>query len=341
MADTTWPDVLGPLVRGDDLPPTVIEWAMACILEGDATDAQIAGLALGLRAKGETPIELAALVQAMLRYSQPVDAPDGAIDTCGTGGDRAGTVNVSTMAALVAVGAGATVVKHGNRAASSQCGSADVLEALGVAIDLDPAGVEHCVREAGIGFCFAPRYHPALRFAAAARRELGVPTTFNFLGPLANPARVRRQVVGVSDPAMAERIVGTLAVLGADRAMVFYGHDGLDELTTADTSTVLELLDGDIRTFVVDPVALGFDRPDGHVPLGGDPKRNAELCRAVLSGEKGPHRDIVTLNAAAGIVVCGLADDLVEGVALAQAVIDDGRASDVLDRLVKVSNSPA
>ena len=337
MADTTWPDVLGPLVRGDDLPPTVIEWAMACILEGDATDAQIAGLALGLRAKGETPIELAALVQAMLRYSQPVDAPDGAIDTCGTGGDRAGTVNVSTMAALVAVGAGATVVKHGNRAASSQCGSADVLEALGVAIDLDPAGVEHCVREAGIGFCFAPRYHPALRFAAAARRELGVPTTFNFLGPLANPARVRRQVVGVSDPAMAERIVGTLAVLGADRAMVFYGHDGLDELTTTTTSTVLSLANGRVEHFDVDPVGFGLARVDRAALAGGDAADNAAITREVLAGERPAVGDVVTLNAASALVVAGLADDLAAGLEQAQLSLESGRAADALERFVDAS----
>jgi len=339
MAEVTWPDVLGPLVRGDDLPPDAIEWAMARILEGEATDAQIAGLALGLRAKGETPIELAALVQTMLRYSEPVNAPDGAIDTCGTGGDRAGTVNVSTLSALVAVGAGATVVKHGNRAASSQCGSADVLEELGVAIDLDPVGVERCVREAGIGFCFAPRYHPALRFAASARRELGVPTTFNFLGPLANPARVRRQVVGVSDPAMAERIVSTLAVLGAERAMVFYGHDGLDELTTTTTSTVFSLADGRVEHFEVDPVALGLERVERSALVGGDAADNAAVTREVLAGKGGAVRDVVALNAAAALVIAGIADELSDGLAEALASLESGRAATALEEFVVASTA--
>ena len=339
MGETTWPDVLGPLVRGDDLPPDSVEWAMSRILEGEATDAQIAGFALGLRAKGETPIELAALVETMLQYSEPVDAPEGAIDTCGTGGDRAGTVNVSTMAALAAVGAGATVVKHGNRAASSQCGSADVLEELGVVIDLDPEGVQRCVREARIGFCFAQRFHPALRFAAPMRREVGVPTTFNFLGPLANPARVRRQVVGVSDPAMAERIVGTLAVLGAERAMVFYGHDGLDELTTTTTSTVFSLVDGRVEHFDVDPVALGLDAVEREALAGGDARANAAITREVLAGTDGAVRDIVALNAAAALVVAGIAGDLADGLARAKESLESGRAGEALDGFVAASSA--
>jgi len=337
MTDTTWPDVLGPLVAKTDLAPDAVEWAMSRILEDDATDAQIAGFALGLRAKGETPIELAALVETMLQYSERVTVAPGAIDTCGTGGDRAGTVNVSTMAALVAVGAGARVVKHGNRAASSQCGSADVLEALGVVIDLGPAGVESCIAEAGIGFCFAQRFHPALRFAAPARKELGVPTTFNFLGPLANPARVRRQVIGVSDPSMAERVIGTLAVLGTEHAMVFYGHDGLDELTTTSASTVFSLADGAVTHFDVDPSELGFARADRAALAGGDAAANAVIVREVLDGAPGPVRDVVLLNAAAAIVVAGLATDLAHGVDLARDAIDTGRGAKALASFVAAS----
>jgi len=338
MGDLTWPDVLSPLVAGDDVAPDVVEWAMRRILDGEATDAQIGAFGVALRAKGETPIELAALVRTMFEYSEPIDAPAGAIDTCGTGGDRAGTVNVSTMAALVAVGAGARVVKHGNRAASSQCGSADVLEELGVVIDLGPEGVARCVSEAGIGFCFAQRFHPALRHAAAARRELGVPTTFNFLGPLANPARVRRQVVGVSDPAMAERIVGTLSVLGAERAMVFYGHDGLDELTTTTSSTVFSLVDGAVEHFEVDGREFGLGRSGRDALAGSDPAINAAITRDVLEGAQGAVRDIVVLNAAAAIVVADLAADLGEGIDRARESLDSGDAVAALEAFIVASN---
>jgi anthranilate phosphoribosyltransferase len=233
------------------------------------------------------------------------------------------------------------VCKHGNRAATSAAGSADVLEALGVVIDLGPDGVSRCIAEAGMGFCFAPRYHPASRHAIPARRELGVPTVFNFLGPLANPARVQRQVVGVSDPAMAEKVVGVLDANGVIRAMVVYGHDGLDELTTTSTSTVLSLEDGDVRTFVVDPTELGLDRVALDSLRGGDPAHNAELARRVLDGEAGPHRDIVLLNAAAAIVVAGLGTDLEDGLERARQSVDGGKAGEVLDRLVHVSKDAA
>ncbi|HEX8581242.1 MAG TPA: anthranilate phosphoribosyltransferase, partial [Acidimicrobiales bacterium] len=264
---------------------------------------------------------------------------DGLVDTCGTGGDRSRTINVSTIAALVVAGAGGRVCKHGNRAASSACGSADLLEALGVAIDLGPAGVARCIDEVGIGFCFAPRFHPAMRHAGPARRELGVPTVFNFLGPMANPARVRRQVLGVSDPSMAERMAQVLGANGAERALVVYGHDGLDELTTTTTSTVLELRDGGLRTYVVDPVELGLAPADPAELKGGDAATNASLARAVLGGEPGPRRDVVLLNAAAGLVAAGLADDLVDGLVLAASSIDEGRAAATLDRLVDISTA--
>jgi anthranilate phosphoribosyltransferase len=340
MTDTaSWPEVLGRLVRREDLSPGEAESALSTILRGEATDAQIAGFAVALRSKGETIDELAALVRTMLCFAERVDVADldPVIDTCGTGGDRAGTVNVSTMAALIAVGAGARVAKHGNRAASSQCGSADVLEALGVVVDLGSDGVARCVREAGIGFCFAPRFHPALRFAGPPRRELGVPTTFNFLGPLANPAGVRRQAIGVSDPAMAERIIGTLAELGAVHALVFFGHDGLDELTTTTTSTVFELREGTISSREVDPTALGLATAERAELAGGDAAGNAQAVHRVLAGQHGPVRDIAALNAATGLVVAGIADDLGDGLERAFVAIDEGHAGAALEALVRTS----
>lgn len=332
-----WPDVLGRLVRRDDLPGELAERALGSILAGEATDAQIAAFALGLRAKGETSEELAALVRTMLRFATRVEVPGDLVDTCGTGGDRAGTFNVSTMAALIVAGAGVPVAKHGNRAASSQCGSADVLEALGVVIDLGPDGVARCIRDAGIGFCFAQQFHSALRFAAAPRRELGVPTTFNFLGPLANPAGATRRTVGVSDPTMAERLVGALAELGVERALVFYGHDGLDELTTTTTSTVYELRDGEVAKYEVDPVALGLATVERTALAGGDAAGNAQVVHRVLAGERGPARDIAALNAAAGFVVAGDAEDLAQGLERAFASIDGGKAAAALDAFVRTS----
>jgi anthranilate phosphoribosyltransferase len=340
-ANAIFPDALGRLLRREDLPADLAARVLGSILSGDATDAQIAGFAVALRAKGETPTELAALVRTMLDFADhvEVDDPTALIDTCGTGGDRSGTVNVSTMAAVVAAGAGARVAKHGNRAQSSNCGSADVLEALGIAVDLGPAGVARCIDEVGIGFCLAPRYHPALRFAAVPRRELGVPTTFNFLGPLANPARVRRQSLGVSDPAMAERVVATLRELGSEHALVYFGHDGLDELTTTAPSTVFELRDGEVRRFEVDLGVLGLRQVDRDELKGGDATTNADIVRRVFAGEPGAVRDIVLLNAAAALVVAGIAPDLAGGLELGAAVVDDGRAAATLDRFVRVSGA--
>ena len=340
-----WPAVLGPLCAHRDLSAAEAGAAMAEILRGDASPAQIAAFAVALRIKGETVEEMAGLVRAMLEFAEPVPlSPELAavvIDTCGTGGDRSGTINISTVAAFVAAGAGARVCKHGNRAASSKAGSADVLEALGVAVDLAPAGVVRCVEEAGMGFCFAARFHAALRHAAPVRRDLGVPTVFNFLGPLANPARVRRQVVGVSDPRMADKVLGVLRANGAEHALVVFGHDGLDELTTADTSTVHELRGGAVRTYVVDPAELGF-APAGRADLiGGDAAVNAERARTVLGGQPGPMRDIVVLNAAAALVVADVADGLADGIELAAAAIDDGRAAGVVRQLVRVSQEAA
>ena len=335
-----WPAVLGPLTQRRDLPFDHARAAMADVLAGNATPAQIAGFIVGLRMKGETVDELSGLLDAMLDAAERVrlSSVDGVVDTCGTGGDRSHSINVSTIAAFVVAGAGALVCKHGNRAASSACGSADLLEALGVRIDLDPVGVARCVDSAGIGFCFAPRFHPAMRHAIPTRRELGVPTVFNFLGPLANPAGVRRQVVGVSDPAMAERMARVLAARGGERALVVHGHDGLDELTTTTTSSLLELVDGEVRETTVDPGELGLAFVDMGALKGGDAATNASLARAVLAGEPGPHRDIVALNAAAGLLVAGVAADLADGLARAVEALESGAAAAALDRLVKTSN---
>ncbi len=338
MNDSITP-VLAKLVKRIDLDAPEVETVLGEILAGRASDIEVAGFAVALRTKGETTTELAAMVRTMVEFATAVEVDAGAIDTCGTGGDRAGTVNVSTIAAIVAAGAGARVVKHGNRAQSSHCGSADVLEALGVPIELGPAGVERCVAEVGVGFCFAPRYHPALRFVGPARRELGVPTTFNFLGPLANPARVRRQAVGVSDPAMAERVVAVLAENDAEHAWVFHGDDGLDELTTTTTSTVYELRDGAVRRFTLDPRDLGLARAEAGDLAGGDRDANADAVRGVVAGKPGPVRDIALLNAAAALVVAARADALADGIEQARAAIDDGAAAGVLDDWCRVATA--
>lgn len=343
VAGRTWPHVLGGLVRREDLDPGDAAWAMGEVLAGRATPAQIGAFAALLRAKGETPAELAALIRTMqavaVRVPVEAEGADGPlVDTCGTGGDRAGTFNISTVAALVAAAAGARVAKHGNRAASSACGSADLLEALGVRLEVGPDGVARCIRQAGIGFCFAPRFHPALRHAAAARRELGIPTTFNFLGPLANPAGVRRQVVGVSDPRMADRLLGALAELGTVHAMVVFGHDGLDELTTADVSTVRELRGGAVQRYVLDPTELGLARATVAELAGGDPAANAVTARALLDGS-GPERlaDVVCLNAAAALIVAGIAAGWEDGLARARSALDGGGAAERLAQLITCS----
>jgi anthranilate phosphoribosyltransferase len=341
MAFEGWPAVLGDLSARRDLTADRARAAMSEILDGAASPAQIAGCVVALRMKGEAVAELDGLLRAMLDAAERVELPPGApvVDVVGTGGDRAHTINVSTLSALVLAGAGGRVCKHGNRAASSSAGSADVLEALGVRIDCGPEEVARCVAEAGIGFCFAPRYHAAMRHAGPTRRELGIATAFNILGPLANPAGASRLMIGVADGSMAERMAGVLAARGADRALIVHGDDGLDELTISTTSHVVEVRDGQVRSYEVDPTALGIDRAPAESVVGGDPATNAALARRVLDGEHGPHRDIVTLNAAAALVTAGLADDLAEGIEAARATIDDGRAAGALDRLVAVSNA--
>jgi anthranilate phosphoribosyltransferase len=338
-----WPVVLGTLMEGGSLDRDVSRATMAEILDGAASPAQISAFVVALRMKGETVEELAGMVDAMLDASErvPLDPALGAIDVVGTGGDRAHTINVSTISALVVAGAGGKVCKHGNRAASSACGAADLLEALGVAIELGPEGVARCVVEAGMGFCFAPRYHPAMRHAGPSRRDLGIPTAFNILGPLSNPGRVRRYLIGVADLRMAERMAGVLRANGAERALIVHGGDGLDELTTTGPSNVVELRDGEVTSWDVDPEALGIRRADREDLVGGDAATNADLARRVLAGESGPHRDIITLNAGAGLVVAGLYDDLPAGMEAARTALDSGAAVGALARLVEVSQAEA
>ncbi|MGN6694781.1 MAG: anthranilate phosphoribosyltransferase [Aquihabitans sp.] len=336
-----WSAVLGSLTQRADLDRATASAAMGEILDGNATPAQIAGFIVALRMKGETSSELTGLVGAMLDRSVRVelDEPDGVIDLVGTGGDRSHSINVSTLAALTVVGAGGRVCKHGNRAASSSTGTADVLEALGVAFDLGPEGVARCVRDAGMGFCFAPRYHGAMRHAGPTRKELGVPTVFNFLGPLANPARVRRQVTGVADGTMAERMVQVLAANGAERALVVYGHDGLDELTTTTTSTVHELRDGEVRTYDVDPAEFAIPLTTLDALRGDDPATNARLARQILDGTPGPGADIVALNAAAGLLAGDVVESWADGVEAARASLVEGKAAIALERLVAESQA--
>jgi anthranilate phosphoribosyltransferase len=340
-AALAWPTVLSALLAGSDLAPEQAAWAMGEVMDGSATPAQVAGFAVALRGKGETAAEVSGLVEAMLSRARPCPVPGPVVDTCGTGGDRSHTVNISTMAALVVAGCGVRVVKHGNRAASSTCGSADLLEELGVRIDLDPALVPACAAEAGIAFCFAPVFHPALRNAAAPRRELGIPTVFNFLGPLTNPARPAYQAVGVADARMAAVMARVLATRGAS-ALVFRGDDGLDELTTATTSRVWVVASGRVREESLDPAALGIAPASVDALRGGDAAFNASVARSFLSGAPGPVRDAVLLNAAAALAsltpsALPLAERLAPELVRAGAAVDSGAAAAVLDRWVAVS----
>ncbi|HEY8455234.1 MAG TPA: anthranilate phosphoribosyltransferase [Actinopolymorphaceae bacterium] len=345
MADQparTWPDVLRTLVRGEDLEPDATAWAMREILSGEATPAQVAGFVVALRVKGETVAEIDGMVQAMYEHATTIEVPGRTLDIVGTGGDGAHTVNITTMAAIVAAAAGARVVKHGNRSASSKCGSADVLEALGIPLDLEPARVAEIAEEVGITYCFAPRFHPALRHAAQPRRELGVPTAFNVIGPLCNPARPRAQAVGVADARAAELVAGVFARRGVD-AFVFRGDDGLDELTTTTTTQVWIVQDGEVREDRLDPTVLGLPKASPEDLRGGDATYNADVCRRVLAGEPGPVRDVVLLNAAAALAVWEQSDgSLVERIQAtmprAADAIDSGKAAAILDRWVKAAS---
>jgi anthranilate phosphoribosyltransferase len=339
----SWPDLLATLMRGRSLSGEATSWAMAEIMAGEASPAQLAAFAVLLRAKGETPAELGGLVRTMLDRATPVPLDQPAVDVVGTGGDRAQTVNISTMAALVTAGSGRAVVKHGNRAASSACGTADVLEELGVAIDLPAAGVLRTLTEVGIGFCFAPVFHAGMRHASGPRRELGVPTAFNYLGPLTNPARPAAVAIGVYDAQMAPVMAQVLADRG-DRGMVFRGDDGLDELTTTTTSKVWLVSDGSVRPDIFDPASVAIEAADPQALKGGSAPFNAEVVRRLLAGERGPVRDAVLLNAAAAIAAFdGVLDSarsaVAYGLPLAAASIDDGSAAALLQNWVEVGRS--
>ncbi|MGZ4190465.1 MAG: anthranilate phosphoribosyltransferase [Actinomycetota bacterium] len=342
MSDFSWADVLRALVRGDDLDEHQAGAAMRSIMSGEATPGQIAAFLVALRAKGETVDEITGLARVMREFSLKVQVDGPVVDTCGTGGDAAGTANISTMAALVVAGAGVKVAKHGNRAQSSKCGSADLLEALGVAIDLAPEGVAICIEEAGIGFCYAPAFHPSMRHAGPVRKDLGIPTVFNFLGPLTNPAGAKRQTIGVADEGMAPKLAEAVYRLGAERALVFRGHDGLDELSTTTTSSVWGIggpgqEDGGVAAFTFDPASLGLKPAKPEDLVGGSAEENARLCAGVLAGGDGPLHDAVTLNAAAALLVAGSASDLADGLARARESLDSGAAANALDRMRDVS----
>ncbi|MDQ2750513.1 MAG: anthranilate phosphoribosyltransferase [Actinomycetota bacterium] len=338
----SWPGVLTALMRGAALDAADTAWAMDEIMAGAATAAQLAAFAVLLRAKGETTEELGGLVQTMLDRSTRVFVDGPAVDVVGTGADRADTVNISTMAALVVAGSGRQVVKHGNRAATSACGAADVLEELGIAIDLPADGVAASVREIGIGFCFAPVFHAGMRHAGGPRKELGVPTAFNFLGPLTNPARVQAAAIGCADRRMAPLMAEVLARRG-DTAVVFRGDDGLDELTTTTTSSVWVSAGGTVTETVLNPAAFGIAAVASHALRGGDRVHNATVLREVLSGRGGGARDAVLLNAAAaiaahdGLTAAELESAVAAGLRAATESVDSGRAAAVLERWIAAS----
>jgi anthranilate phosphoribosyltransferase len=309
------------------------------MMSGEATPSQMGGLLMALRVRGETVDEIAGAVRTMRDKMLAVEAPPDAIDVVGTGGDQSGSFNISTCAAFIAAGAGVTIAKHGNRALSSRCGAADVLAALGVRIDLGPEAISRCIREAGIGFMFAPLHHPAMKHVAPTRVELGTRTIFNLLGPLSNPASVKRQMVGVFSRQWVEPIAQALKHLGSERAIVVHGSDGLDEITTAGPTSVASFENGAIRTFEITPEEFGFAKVAPNALKGGNAEDNAAALLDVLKGVRGPFRDVATLNAAAALVVAGRASDLQDGVRLATRAIDCGEAEGKLDRLIAISNA--
>jgi len=340
---STAPDRMKSLIAlvagGQRLTQDQARHAFEIMMSGDATPAQVGGFLIALRVRGETVDELTGGAQVLRERMVKVSAPEHALDTCGTGGDASGTFNVSTAAALVVAACGVPVAKHGNRALSSKAGSADILAALGVNIDAEPSRVERAIREAGIGFMMAPRHHGAMRHVAGARVELGTRTIFNLLGPLANPAGARRQLLGVFAQDWIEPLARVLGQLGSERAWVVHGADGLDELTTTGPSLVAELRDGAVTTFEVTPEQAGLPRARLEDLRGADAESNADALRAVLDGMRGPYRDIVLLNSAAALLVAGQVDELAAGVARAAEALDGGAAKSVLARLVAISGA--
>lgn len=307
------------------------------IMTGSATPSQFGAFVTGLRLKGETSEEIAGMASVMQEKALTVEAESTIVDTCGTGGDGSQTINISTIAAFVTVGAGLKVAKHGNRAITSSCGSADVLEAAGVKIDLGPEGVKQCINEVGMGFMFAPIFHPAMRFAGPLRREIGIRTVFNILGPLTNPARAKNQVLGIADPSLGLKMAEVLKRLGCLHALIVHGNDGLDEISISGPSQIWELKSGEIYEYTIAPEDFGIQQASSDEIRGGVAEENVEVMHKVLSGEHGPKRDIVLLNAAAAITAGNQADSLAEGLVIAQESIDSGRASSKLNALIDLS----
>lgn len=333
-------EVLFRVAGGEQLDSGSMAAAVSTIMEGDVSDVQIAGFLTALKVRGETEQEIAGAAAAMRERALPFPAAnlEGALDTCGTGGDEAQTVNVSTLAALIAAGAGAKVPKHGNRSVSSKCGSADLLTELGVKIDVSPGTAARCLDEAGFAFLFAPLYHPAMKAVAPVRQELGFRTLFNLIGPLCNPAGVRRQLLGVFNRELVPVMAGVLSRLGVDRAMVVSSHDGLDEISICAPTTVAQVYgDGQIKVINLEPRKFGFPTRDANVIQGGTPQENAVISMEMLNGAHGPVRDAVVLNAAAALEVAGIASDLPEGLALAARSIDTGSALGVLEKVIRIT----
>lgn len=330
-------DVLNRLLAGQSLDVGEAREIMRQIMDEEMTPIQLAGILTALRAKGETPDEVVGFATTMRERAREIDVPGAVADTCGTGGDGRGTFNISTAAALVLAAAGQPVAKHGNRAASGKCGSADVLEAVGVDVALPPEGVARCIAEAGIGFLFAPAFHPATKYAGQPRRELGVRTVFNLLGPLTNPARPRYQLVGVSSADLLDLIAESLLKLGVEAALVVHSEDGLDEISVSGPTSVREVCDGAVQAYEVTPADFGLPASDPSSIVGGDPDINASMLRAVLDGAAGGPRDATLMNAAAALYISGRASDLREGVTVASRAIDSGAARAVLERLRVVS----
>jgi len=339
----TLKEILPRVIEGNDLSREDAAAAMDAIMSGEATPAQIGAFLAAMRLKGETTDEIAGCAEVMRRHATKINVTGDVIDTCGTGGDASGTFNISTAAALVAAGAGAKVAKHGNRSVSSKSGSADVLKALGVKIDCPVPVVERCIEEAGIGFLFAPMLHAAMKHAIGPRREIGVRTVFNILGPLTNPAGAKRQIMGVFDRHLTEKLAEVLATLGAERALVVASEDGLDELSTTAPNSIAWVADGAVTTDTLDAEKLGFPRASIDDLKVDGPEASADVIRDVLAGGRGPHRDIVVLNAAGALMLtkAGATDDWALAIKSAEASIDEGRAKAALEKLVAVSNAEA
>ena len=344
----TFPDLIDKLGRREDLTVDEASAAMAEVMEGRAAPAQIAGLLIGLAMKGERPAEIVGLARTMREHAVQMSKRPGpggpgnsaaVFDTCGTGGDRSGTFNISSCAAIVIAACGVRVAKHGNRSVSSRSGSADVFEALGVKVTAAPAVVERCLAEAGIGFFFAPTFHPSMKHAAATRRALGVRTAFNLLGPLTNPAGAARQLVGVPRPEFTELLARALLLLGAERAWVVHGADGIDEISTTGYTKVSECRNGTVNTFYLHPADVGVPKAAAGALKGGDANENAAILASILAGDRGPARDVVLLNAGAGLFIAGAASSVEDGITRASQAIDGGEAKRTLDRMIAVSKA--